>query len=360
MHHDDYIARCLELAEGGIGFVHPNPLVGCVIVNKGKVVGEGFHSKFGGRHAEIMALKNAGRKARGGTLYVNLEPCSHHGKTPPCTDAIIRSGIRTVVASSRDPNPLVAGRGFRRLRQAGIRVMTGTLRREARELNEKFFKFMETGMPFVGMKVAQTVDGKIADSRGTSQWITSDVARAYGHVLRSSYDAVLVGARTIRMDNPSLTVRAVKGRNPVRVVVDGAFSIDARSKILRNSEAETVVLTSSRSLRAQSNKAVVLERRGVQVLGLDSGRTIEPAAILKVLAELGITSVLIEGGGATLQPFLREKKIDKIHCFVAPKLLGSGVTGVQIDGILLRNARRIDDMTVSILGDDLLLEGTLR
>lgn len=355
-----YIMRCLELAERGYGYVHPNPMVGCVVVKDGKIVGEGYHRRFGGDHAEIAALKKAGRAAVGSTLYVNLEPCAHHGKTPPCVNAIIAAGIKTVVTSTQDPNPLVGGRGFRALRKAGIKVINGISRDEAKSLNEKFFTFMESGLPFVGLKIAQTIDGRIADRAGTSKWITSDLSRGYAHLLRSGYDAVLVGAGTVRSDDPLLTVRAVEGRNPRRVILDGSFSISLSARVVRDRSAETIILTSSRAFRTKTQKAVALERKGVQVLGLDSGTHIEPRRILKALAGLDITSVMLEGGGSTIRPFLEKRLVNRIHCFVAPKLLGSGLQGIQMNGLLLRTVRTIEDMEVSILGDDILLEGTLR
>ena len=198
-----FITRCFDLALKGKGTVSPNPMVGCVIVKNGRIVGEGYHRRFGGAHAEVEALKRAGLKAHRAALYVNLEPCSHHGKTPPCVDAIIRSGIKRVVTSCIDPNRLVAGKGIRALRQAGISVRVGILAEEAEALNEKYFYFMRKKVPFVGLKIAQTLDGRSADARGQSKWITSPAARAAGHSIRSEYDAILVGAGTVRKDNPN-------------------------------------------------------------------------------------------------------------------------------------------------------------
>ena len=204
--------RCLEIARNGAGKVSPNPMVGCVIFRHGKIVGEGFHQQFGGPHAEIIALLHAGKNARGATLFVNLEPCAHFGKTPPCADAIVQSGISKVVIASKDPNPLVSGKGIRRLREVGIRVELGILRKEAELLNEKFFKCMTTGLPFVGIKLAQTLDGRIADAAGKSKWLTSEVTRKEVHRLRSEYDAVMVGASTVLKDDPELTVPTCEGK----------------------------------------------------------------------------------------------------------------------------------------------------
>lgn len=355
-----YMMRCFELALRGAGWVHPNPMVGCVVVKNGRVVGEGYHSRFGGAHAEIMALKQASRKAKGATLYVNLEPCAHHGKTPPCVDTILKAGIRRVVCASKDPNPVVSGRGFRKLRRGGVAVSRGILRNEARELNERFFTYMETGIPFVGLKVAQTLDGRIADQRGTSKWITGPAARAYGHGLRSVYDAVLVGAGTVRSDDPLLTVRAIKGRNPIRVVLDGAFSMAPGARLFRNSGAQSLVLTSSAALKRKKRKAAALEKRGVAVFGIEGRAVLAPSAILGLLGDLGISSVLIEGGANTIRPFLESGSVNKIHCFIAPKILGEGTTGLSIRSKGLKAARILNDVKVSRVGPDLLLEGTLK
>ncbi|MBI2619947.1 MAG: bifunctional diaminohydroxyphosphoribosylaminopyrimidine deaminase/5-amino-6-(5-phosphoribosylamino)uracil reductase RibD [Ignavibacteriales bacterium] len=358
---EKYLRRCLELADGGRAWAHPNPLVGCVIVRKGLVVGEGLHRRFGGAHAEVEALRSAGGRARGSTLYVNLEPCSHQGKTPPCTEAIIRAGVRTVVASLPDPNPIVSGRGFRALRRAGIRVLQGILRKEARQLNEKFFAFMETGLPFVGVKVAQTLDGRIGDVRGDSRWITTALARAYGHRLRSEYDAILVGATTVRRDDPELTVRLVKGRNPHRVVLDGTLSIPASSRVCATKRAPTIVLTSQRAMSAKRNKVVQLERLGVQVFGIRSRSTrLTSFEILHVLADLGISSVIVEGGAETIRLFLQERQAKKMYCFFAPKILGSGIHGITLSPRRLSKAIQILSPSVIRFDDNVMIEGAIK
>src|SRR3990172_1149832 len=355
-----YMHRCLDLAMKGAARVHPNPMVGCVIVRKGRIVGEGFHRRFGGAHAEVVALGMAGGKARGATLYVNLEPCAHHGKTPPCVDAILKAGVARVVSATKDPNPLVAGRGFRKLRSAGVMVTNGIMRDEAREMNEMFFSFMEKGLPFVGVKVAQTLDGKIADHRGRSKWITSPQARRHAHLLRSMYGSVLVGASTVRKDNPLLTVRAIRGRDPIRVVVDGRFSVPQKAKMLLNSDSQTIVITSSAALKRRRAKSLLLEKRGVAVLGIEGGANLRPRDILKVLAGVGITSVLIEGGARTIRVFLENGLVNKIHCFIAPRILGGGLTGLEMSSLGLRSAAVLRKRRVMLLGPDLLVEGTLK
>jgi len=358
--NDFFMQRCIDLAEKGRGFVNPNPMVGCVIVKNGNIVGEGYHERFGGHHAEVRALRQAGKRAKGATAYVNLEPCAHFGKTPPCTAALIKAGVSHVVASSTDPNPLISGMGFAKLRRAGIRVTTGVLRSRSKKLNEKFFFFMTDGLPFVAVKVAQTLDGRIADLKGGSKWITGDSARAYGHALRAEYDAVMVGSTTVLRDDPELTVRAVKGRNPVRVILDGRFRIGGQKKIFETRKAPTVVLTSISALRHNRAKAIALEKKGVQVIGVISAAGISGLAVLKVLCGLGITSVLIEGGSTTIGPFLESELVNKVHCFITPGLLGSGLAGFSFGRRRLQRALRLADISVRPLSGDLVLEGAVK
>ena len=305
--------RCLGLARKGDGMVNPNPMVGCVIIRNDKIVGEGFHRKFGGPHAEIIALKGAGNKSKGATMYISLEPCTHYGKTPPCTDAIIQAGISQVVIASKDPNPLVSGKGIRRLRKAGILVKVGLLQREAELLNEKFFKFMKTGLPFVGIKLAQSLDGKIADVAGTSKWITSKTARKEVHRLRSHYDAVLVGANTVLHDNPELTVRFVKGRNPVRVVIDGSLSLPIPQVLFNTTAVPTWLLTSTKAIHAKIQKVQKLVSKGVRVLPVSSSYRINEKSILRTLAAEGITSLLLEGGADTVDGFVNRFLADRLY-----------------------------------------------
>jgi diaminohydroxyphosphoribosylaminopyrimidine deaminase/5-amino-6-(5-phosphoribosylamino)uracil reductase len=319
--------RCLRLALKGAGKVNPNPMVGCVIVRNGEIMGEGFHEKYGGPHAEIVALIRAGKKAKGAALYVSLEPCAHFGKTPPCTDAIIQAGISQVVIASKDPNPLVNGQGMQRLRAAGIRVKVGLLQKEAELLNEKFFKFMETGLPFVGIKLAQTLDGRIADVSGRSKWITSKTAQKVAHRLRSDFDAVLVGANTVLQDNPKLTVRLVKGRNPVRIVIDGRLSLPISRMIFNTSAAPTWLLTSAKAVKENIRKVQKLVSQGVRVLPVSSACRINAEVILRTLADENISSVLIEGGACTVDRFVNRFLADKLYLLVAPKVLGGGLNG---------------------------------
>jgi diaminohydroxyphosphoribosylaminopyrimidine deaminase/5-amino-6-(5-phosphoribosylamino)uracil reductase len=290
---------------------------------------------------------------------VSLEPCSHFGKTPPCADAIIAAGIKNVHVAVKDPNPLVRGNGIRKLRRAGIKVEVGFMKKEAELLNEKFMTFMKNGLPFVAAKIAQTLDGKIADAWGTSKWITSESARSVAHRLRTEYDAVLVGARTVKLDNPELTVRLAKGKNPVRVVVDGSFSLAPTRKIFHTKKAATILLTSSTAMKRNPRKVRQMEKLGVRILIIDSNQKLLPMAILKALSQEHISSILIEGGSRTIASFLNAYVVRKIHCFIAPKILGSGLPGLvrsqkRITGIL-----HLKNISYNLFGEDVFIEGYL-
>lgn len=358
--HAWYMQRSLELAAKGSGRVHPNPLVGCVLVRGGKVVGEGYHRKFGGAHAEIEALEKAGRRAKGATLYVNLEPCDHHGKTPPCTKAIIDAGVRRVIAAMRDPNPLVSGKGFARLRKAGVQVDIGVLKGEAEILNERFSTIFRTGRPFVGVKMAQSLDGYTADVHGNSKWITSRESRRMGHKLRAEYGAVLVGAGTIMADDPELTVRLWKGQNPVRIVVDGKLRVSSRARVFTTKVAQTILVTSLASLRAKKKKCMELAGRGVQVIAIRGGTVVEPGLVLSVLGSHGVSSILVEGGSATASAFLERGFVQRIHCFIAPLILGGGTKSIAMKNPpTLAKPFTITGLERFPLGNDILLEGTV-
>ena len=349
--------RCLDLARKGAGKVNPNPMVGCVIVRNGKIAGEGFHEKFGGPHAEIFALERAGNKTKGATMYITLEPCVHFGKTPPCVDAIIHAGISKVVVASKDPNPLVNEKGIRRLREAGIQVNVGVLQKEAELLNEKFFKFMKSGLPFVGIKLAQTLDGRIADVAGKSKWITSRIAQREVHHLRNNYDAVLVGATTVLQDNPELTVRHIKGFNPLRVVVDGHLSLPTSRAVFNTSAAPTWLLTSVTAVREKKQKVKKLVSQGVRVLSVSTAYRFDAKSILRALAAEGVSSVLIEGGSYTVDRFVNRALVDKVHLFFAPKILGDGLNGFSFaNPKLLHNPVKLIITKHSLVGEDVLIE----
>jgi diaminohydroxyphosphoribosylaminopyrimidine deaminase/5-amino-6-(5-phosphoribosylamino)uracil reductase len=354
-----YMRRCLDLARKGAGNVSPNPMVGCIIVKNGKIVGEGYHRKFGGPHAEVYALRAAGAAARNGTVYVSLEPCSHFGKTPPCAEALIEAHVKEVVVAVQDPNPRVSGGGIRALKKIGIRVRCGILRGDAERLNERFFYWMKHQKPFVAMKTGQTMDGRIADSIGRSKWITAQESRKEVHRLRSCFDAVLVGARTVAADDPELTVRYAKGQSPVRIVLDGSMRSPIRRKIFRTDRVRTILLTSSKALHANRRKAVLLERQGVEVVALGSRARLDSALVLKFLASEGITSLLIEGGSATAASFLNDKAVQKIYCFTAPKILGSGLPAFALPVRPLSEALKLKNVRLSMFGEDYLVEGSL-
>ncbi len=322
---EKWMRRCLELAAKGIGNVSPNPLVGAVVVKHGKLLGDGFHKKFGKAHAEVNAIHDALRKYRtleGATIYVNLEPCSHVGKTPPCTNAIIHHRFARVVIAMQDPNPLVSGRGIRKLRAAGIEVVTGVLRKDASRLNEAFVKFITRGLPFVTLKAAQTSDGYIARIDGSSRWITNRASRAVVHRLRSQYDAVLIGAGTAITDNPRLTVRHVKGRNPFRVLVDGRLRTPLQSHLFTDRHRSlTIVYTSNRAkLKHLQEKGIVM--RFIQ----NRNSKISLQEILRDLASRNIASVMVEGGQQMFEQLLRKRLADKVIVFRSSKIFGKGIS----------------------------------
>lgn len=328
MSDEAFMRRALALARRGLGRTSPNPAVGAVVVRAGKIVGEGWHRKAGGPHAEVFAFRAAGRRAKGATLYVTMEPCSTFGKTPPCTDAIIAAGVKRVVVAALDLNPRHHGRGLTVLRRAGIRVEAGLLAKESSEMNEVFNKWIATGLPFVIAKAAMSLDGKIATRTGDSKWITGEAARREGHRLRASVDAVMVGAGTVIEDNPRLTVRhGVRGRQPIRVVVDTRGRCPANTRVFR---AGTWVVT---GLRSKPTWRAALERRGVTVILLKTrGEHVNMRAMLRELGRRNVTSILVEGGGGLIGALFDAKLVDRVAFFYAPKVIGgrdavSPVTG---------------------------------
>jgi diaminohydroxyphosphoribosylaminopyrimidine deaminase / 5-amino-6-(5-phosphoribosylamino)uracil reductase len=358
-----YMQQALELARGGLGWVSPNPLVGCVLVKDGEVIGRGYHQRFGGPHAEVHALQEAGPRARGAVLYVNLEPCSHMGKTPPCADAVIQARVSRVVTALRDPNPLVAGRGLSRLEAAGVAVTIGVCEGEAYKLNEAFVKYITTGRPFLTLKSAITLDGKIATRTGASQWITGELARQEGHRLRHAADAILVGIGTVLQDDPQLTTRLPdrQGVNPLRVIVDSTLRVPLQAKVADvSSDRHTLVVTTARALADHSAQ---LRARGVEVVCLpayDNGR-VDLEALLRYLGEHGIASVLVEGGATLSATLLSRRLIDKVLFFVAPKIIGGdGISVVGTCGVeTMEQVIHLRDVVAQRLGNDVLLEAYL-
>ncbi len=353
----------LRLAEKARGRTSPNPMVGAVLVKNGKVLSRGFHRKAGEPHAEAMALKKAGRAAQGATLFVTLEPCSHTGKrTPPCTPLVIRSGVKRVVVAMIDPNPRVSGGGLKAIRAAGIDVITGVLEADAKKLNEAFIKHITTGRPFVTLKIAQTLDGKIATAAGESKWITGECAREKGRMLRDAHDAILVGINTVLEDDPSLTTRVPGGRDPIRVIVDSNLRIPLNAKVLtQKSTAKTVIAALA---SAPKNKVNSLRKAGVEVITVKSAKgRVDLRDLMRKLGKMDIMSVLIEGGAEINASALKSGIVDKAVLFMAPLLMTGKDSLCSIGGASpqkLSHAVRLTGMTAQYVGQDLMLVGYVR
>jgi len=349
--------RALSLARRGAGRTAPNPAVGCVIVQEGAIVGEGWHKKAGTPHAEIHALRQAGEKAHGADVFVTLEPCSHHGRTPPCADALVEAGVAKVVAGMVDPNPLVSGRGLERLKAAGMHVETGVLEEECRRLNESFIKHVTTGLPFVILKSAMTLDGKIATSLGDSKWITNDKSRVYVHKLRGMVDAVMVGSGTAVADDPLLTCRVGRGKNPVRIIVDSTLRTPLHAQVVNNGAAHTIIATTP---AADEAKAAALRAAGVEILICrENPRGVDLPDMLARLGKRGVQSILLEGGGTLAGEALRHRLIDKFLFFYAPKLVaGVGKGPFAGEGVeKIAEAVQLERVMVRRVGTDILVEG---
>jgi diaminohydroxyphosphoribosylaminopyrimidine deaminase/5-amino-6-(5-phosphoribosylamino)uracil reductase len=355
---EKFMRRALGLARRGLGRVSPNPMVGAVIVKNGRVIGEGWHGVYGGRHAEIDAFDKASSGVKGATLYVTLEPCAHFGKTPPCVDRIIEEGISRVVVGSRDPNPLVAGKSIRKLKARGIETAVGILEKECRELNEKFFTFMLWSRPFVTIKIAQTLDGRIAAASGDSKWISSLPSRRLAHRERSLHDAVLVGIGTVIQDDPELTVRLVRGRNPVRIVVDSKLRIPLESKILKEQEKAATIIACSRGHDVEKFKQ--LREMGIDLIVAGSDR-IDLKKLLAVLAKRNISSVLVEGGAGIYTSFLKGKLADRILVAIAPVITGRGIEAVgDLGTAKIADALRLEVRKILRREADLILDARLK
>jgi diaminohydroxyphosphoribosylaminopyrimidine deaminase/5-amino-6-(5-phosphoribosylamino)uracil reductase len=354
-----WMQRALDLAERGRGFVEPNPLVGAVVVRDEHVVGEGWHERYGGPHAEVHALTAAGEAARGATLYVTLEPCCHHGKTPPCTDAVLRAGIRRAVAALADPFPQVAGRGAAILRAAGLDVEIGLGEAEARRQNAPYLKLLATGHPYVHAKWAMTLDGKIATRTGDSKWISGDASRGLVHQLRGRMDAIVVGIGTALADDPLLTVRPPGARTPTRIVLDSQARLSAMSRLAATARETPILIVTGGNLAAE--RAVQLEHVGCSLFALpaEQGRPAVPA----LLSELGrrrMTNVLIEGGSEVLGSFLDAGAIDEVHVFVAPRLAGGSAARTPVGGHgvdRITDAVTLTNWDVRPVGSDLYIHG---
>jgi len=358
-----YINHAITLAKKGRGWVNPNPLVGAVIVKNGKVIGEGYHEYFGGPHAEINAIEKATESVKDATLYVTMEPCSHHGKTPPCTEAIITSGIRKVVAGISDPNPLVNGKGLKILAGAGIEIRSAIGSAAVTKMNEAFLKYIVTGLPFCLLKTAMTLDGKIATVENASRWISGEDSRKYVHELRQENSAVMVGINTVLYDDPILNTRRIhkKNKDPLKIIVDTTGRIPLESKVLQMNPQLTILATSDKIDPAKKRD---LERMGAQVLicPLKEGK-VDLGYLMFSLGRMGIDSVMLEGGSSIAFSALMEGIVDKVISFIAPKIIGGAAAPSPVGGTGLPQmdeAIAVDNWNYKKLGSDILIEGYIR
>ncbi|OEF98490.1 bifunctional diaminohydroxyphosphoribosylaminopyrimidine deaminase/5-amino-6-(5-phosphoribosylamino)uracil reductase RibD [Desulfuribacillus alkaliarsenatis] len=355
----EYMELAIKLAASAIGRTSPNPLVGAVVVKNQRIIGMGAHLCAGKEHAEVNALNMAGIEAKGATMYVTLEPCNHYGKTPPCTERIIKEGISKVYVASLDPNPLVAGEGIKRLEAAGIEVEIGLLEHKEKQLNEVFHKFITKKEPFIILKTAMTLDGKIATRTNDSKWITNEASRNKVHQIRNQVDGIMVGVHTIIADNPILTTRLPEGGiNPTRIILDSKLSIPESAQVLDMNVAPTIIACTE---KRDKNKAIRLEKLGVKVIVCkEMENRIDIADCLKRLGEAGITSVLVEGGSQVHGSFLEAQKHDKFMVFIAPKIIGgeSAITAFGGRGLeLMSQAIQLDNIEIEQLDNDILITG---
>ncbi|MFY2557272.1 bifunctional diaminohydroxyphosphoribosylaminopyrimidine deaminase/5-amino-6-(5-phosphoribosylamino)uracil reductase RibD [Corallococcus terminator] len=357
-----FMRIALEEAAKGLGRTSPNPVVGAVLVKGGRIIARGYHKKAGTAHAEVVALEAAGSRARGADLYSTLEPCDHYGRTPPCSLAIIEAGVRRVFTGSSDPNPKVSGKGVARMRRAGVKVVTGVLQEEADKLNRPFFKSIRTGIPWVTLKAAATLDGKLATATGDSRWVTGEKAREWVHHLRDSVDVILVGANTVRHDDPKLTTRLPggKGKDPLRVVVDSHLRLSPGYTVFtQKSPARTIIATLE---DPEGRKAKRFLAQGVEVWQLrKKGDRVDLKALLRRLGKSGLNHVLVEGGAEMYGSFLREHLADELALFLAPKLLGrQGMSWAGDLGVKeMTQALSVKDLTFEQHGQDILLQALL-
>lgn len=357
--HEEYMRSALDLAKKGMGHTSPNPMVGCVVVKGDHIVTEGYHERYGSFHAERSALTKCGDDLSGAQMYVTLEPCCHHGKTPPCTDIIIERGIGKVYIGSMDPNPKVAGKGAQILREHGIEVETGLLEKECLALNEIFFHYITTGMPYVAMKYAMTLDGKIAAYTGDSKWVTGEEARHHVHELRKQYSAIMVGIGTVLADDPMLNCRIGKGVDPLRVVCDSSLRIPLDCQIVKTAkDIPTIVCYANAG--GQEEKLAALQEAGVELFKSSKEDKVDVTAVMKELGSRKIDSVIVEGGGTLHGTVLKSGLVNKIYCYIAPKLIGgrNARTPVEGDGFaLMKEALAVGDMEIVKFGKDICISG---
>lgn len=356
----DYMQLAIELAKKGMGHTSPNPMVGCVVVKEGQLITEGYHEQYGQYHAERNALTKCAEDLTGAELYVTLEPCCHHGQTPPCTDIIIERGIKKVFIGAMDPNPKVAGNGVRILKEHGIQVETGILEAECLELNEIFLHYISTGLPYVAMKYAMTLDGKIATFTGDSKWVTGEEARRHVHFLRKKYSAIMVGIGTVLVDDPMLNCRIEDGVDPIRIICDSQLRIPSDSQIVKTAfKIPTIVAHAVRD----AEKEEKLCKAGIELIHMSNDGVVDFAELMRELGRRNIDSVLIEGGGTFHGTVLKSGMVDRIYCYVAPKLIGGKEAKSPVEGSgfsMMREALEITDTKIMKLGEDLCICGRVK
>lgn len=358
---EKYMQRALGLARQGEGHVNPNPCVGAVIVKDGKIIGEGYHQKYGELHAERNALRNCKESPEGADLYVTLEPCCHYGKTPPCTEAIIENGIKRVIVGSPDCNPLVAGKGIKILREAGIEVTEGVLQKECDELNKIFFHFMKTGKPYVMMKYAMTMDGKIATHTGASKWITGETARKKVHEDRGRFMAIMAGVGTVLADNPLLTCRIEGKKSPTRIICDTHLRMPPNAEIVKTAKEVPTIIAVSESVSEE--KKIPFVEKGCEIWELpEKEDVVDLHALMQKLGERKIDSVLLEGGGTLNFTALRNGIVNAVQAYIAPKIFGGTEAKTPVEGMgvcLPEEAFKLKNTKLSFLGEDILIESEL-
>lgn len=360
-----FMSRAIELARNGIGTTKTNPLVGCVIVKDGKIIGEGFHKTFGSNHAEVNAIEDAKRRGEnleGSTIYVNLEPCSHQGKTPPCADRIIKEKIARVVIGTCDPFKEVQGRGIEKLKTAGIEVKCGVLEEECTALNERYFTYIKNKRPFVILKAGMTIDGKIATKTFESQWITSEESRKFSHELRGMCDAIMVGINTVLKDDPSLNVRAGRyPHSPARIIVDSKLRISQSAKVL-SKDLENIVIIATTDSYDREKFEILTKMENVRIVIVkDKNGRVDLRDLLEKLKEFNISSILLEGGGSLNASMLKENLVDKFYFFIAPKIIGAdGISAIGRMGIeKIDEVLNLKDVEVSKISTDILIKGRI-
>ena len=355
------MGKALYLARRGLGKTSPNPAVGALIVKDGEIIGQGYHRRYGGEHAEINAIKDARGKVSGATLYVTLEPCCHYRKkTPPCVDAIIKNNIGRVVIGTVDPNPQVNGEGIKVLNRHGIETKVGVLKEECDRINETYLKYIQTRMPFITLKFAQTLDGRIATVTGDSQWISSESTRRLAHRLRSLHDGIMVGLGTILADDPQLTVRLVKGQSPIRIIPDSKLRISLDAKVLKDQDFSPTIIATT--LQADEGKLASLKQMGIEVLVVDEDERgeVDLELLFKSLGERGISSILVEGGAEIITSLFQRGLVDKVVLVIAPKIMGKGIEAVGDLNILgVGDVLKLSYVRIYRRGEDIVIEADM-